>query len=62
VPYLPGRAAVLGLEAPGAAGWALVLGLLPAIVGPRLPAAVARLAARLTAPAGPGSPRPVAGR
>ena len=54
VAYLPGPAAVLGLEPPGADGWVLVLAFspLPVLVGPVLRAALSPGAsARATTPA-----------
>lgn len=45
VAYVPALAAVLGLEAPGAEGWALVLvlGALPVVLGPMIRAGVTRV-------------------
>jgi Ca2+-transporting ATPase len=49
VVYLPALAGVLGLEAPGAEGWSLVLLLsaLPLVLGPVLRASIAHVEARL---------------
>jgi Ca2+-transporting ATPase len=60
VVYVPGLAAVLRLEHPGADGWALVLGLgaMPVVVGPMLRRFVARVGVRVEAARRPGSTRP----